>query len=181
MQHHGIPVTDPICTLIDIAAQLEPDLVEAAINEADKRGLTDPERLREALDDRGRRPGVKTLRMVLDRRTFVLTDSELERRFLKLVEEIGLPRPATGCWVNGFKVDFHWPKLGLIVETDGLRYHRTPAQQGKDRLRDQVHVEAGLLPLRFTHHQVRFEPDRVRVLLEKVAQRIAAEKGRVRE
>jgi very-short-patch-repair endonuclease len=30
--------------------------------------------------------------------------------------------------VNGFKVDFFWPELGLVVETDGWRYHRTPGR-----------------------------------------------------
>src|SRR5215216_4085411 len=59
----------------------------------------------------------------------------------------GLTQPNTGCRVNGFKVDFYWPDLGLIVETDGLRYHRTPAQQARDRLRDQVHAKAGLVKL----------------------------------
>jgi very-short-patch-repair endonuclease len=44
-----------------------------------------------------------------------------------------------------------------VVETDGLRYHRTPAQQVRDRLRDQAHTAAGMTPLRFTHAQVRFE------------------------
>ncbi len=34
---------------------------------------------------------------------------------------------------------------------DGLRYHRTPAQQAADRRRDQAHAAAGLTPLRFTH------------------------------
>ena len=52
--------------------------------------------------------------------------------------------------VNGFEVDFFWPTLGLVVETDGLRYHRTPAQQARDRVRDQAHTAAGLTPLRFT-------------------------------
>ena len=59
--------------------------------------------------------------------------------------------------VNGFRVDFSRLELGLVVETDGLRYHRTPAQQAKDRLRDQRHAAAGLTPLRFTHAQVAFE------------------------
>jgi len=27
------------------------------------------------------------------------------------------------------------PNLGLVVETDGLRYHRSPAQRARDRLR----------------------------------------------
>ena len=38
----GIPVTSPICTLIDIAAGLTRDEIETAINDADKLGLTNP-------------------------------------------------------------------------------------------------------------------------------------------
>jgi hypothetical protein len=56
----------------------------------------------------------------------------------------------------------------LVVETDGLRYHRTPAQQARDRLRDQIHTAAGLTPLRFTHAQVTFEPQYVRTMLIEV-------------
>jgi very-short-patch-repair endonuclease len=59
----------------------------------------------------------------------------------------------------------------LIVETDGLRYHRTPSQQARDRLRDQTHTAAGLTPLRFTHGQIRYEPKSVQVTLEAVARR----------
>jgi hypothetical protein len=166
-------VTTPICTLVDLAAQLDPVPLEAAINEADKLGLTDPENLRAALDALGRRPGVRQVRELLDRRTFALTDSELERRFLPLVRAAGLPPPLTGVRVNGFKVDFFWPDLGLVVETDGLRYHRTPAQQARDRLRDQTHAANGLMPLRFTHAQVTFESQRVQRTLAEVAKRLA--------
>jgi hypothetical protein len=70
--------------LIDIAPRLSRAALEAAINEADKRGLTDPEQLRAALAPSPGRPGVRALREILDRRTFVLTDSELERRFLPI-------------------------------------------------------------------------------------------------
>ena len=90
------------------------------------------------------------MRETLDRRTFTSTESELERRFLALIRDAGLPMPETGKYLNGFKVDFFWPQLGLVVETDGLRYHRTPAQQARDRVRDQAHAAAGLTPLRFT-------------------------------
>jgi very-short-patch-repair endonuclease len=106
---------------------------------------------------------------MLDRRTFRLTKEELERRFLPLAREAGLPMPLTGEWVNEFEVDFYWPQLGLVVETDGLRYHRTPAEQARDRLRDQAHTAAGLTQLRFTHGQVRYEPDHVRAVLSKTA------------
>ena len=70
--------------------------------------------------------------------------------------------------VNGFRVDFYWPELGLVVETDGLRYHRTPAQQAKDRRRDQAHVAAGLTALRFTHEQVVRESEYVEETLAAV-------------
>ena len=99
-------------------------------------------------------PGAAHLRSTLDHRTFTLTDSQLERRFLPLARKADLPLPETQQWVNGFKVDFYWPDLGLVVETDGLTYHRTPAQQAADRLRDQTHTAAGLTPLRFTRAQV---------------------------
>jgi very-short-patch-repair endonuclease len=112
------------------------------------------------------------LRTVLDQRTFVLTDSELERLFLPIARGAGLPRPVTGRHLNGFEVDFFWPDLGLVVETDGLRYHRTPAQQSRDRRRDQAHAAAGLTPLRFTHAQVRYEPGYVREVLTSVARHL---------
>jgi very-short-patch-repair endonuclease len=114
------------------------------------------------------------LRQLLDRRTFTLTDSELERRFLPLARAAGFGQPRTGEQLNGFKVDFFWPELGLVVETDGLRYHRTPAAQARDRLRDQAHAAAGLTTLRFTHAQVRYEPRHVRETLAAVARRIRA-------
>jgi very-short-patch-repair endonuclease len=171
---HSIPVTSPIRTLIDIAVRLEREPLEAAINQADKLDLCDPEALRSALVDAKGQPGVRALRTVLDRRTFTLTDSELERRFLRIVRALGLPKPETGVRVNGFKVDFHWPELGLVVETDGLRFHRTPAQQGRDRVRDQMHTAAGLTPLRFTRAQVRFEPDYVGETVATVARRLSS-------
>jgi very-short-patch-repair endonuclease len=170
--HHRIPVTTPPATLIDIAPTLARDELEAAINEADKRRLVDPEPLRAALDEVvGRRPGAAVLRATLDRRTFTLTDSELERRFLQLARQAGLSKPETQRTVNGYRVDFYWPDLKLVVETDGLTYHRTPAQQTKDRLRDQAHTAAGLTPLRFTHAQINYDADHVQATIRAVARR----------
>jgi very-short-patch-repair endonuclease/predicted transcriptional regulator of viral defense system len=168
----GIPVTALTRTLLDLARTLPRDDLEAAINAADKYDLTNPEQLRVTLEGYAGTSGVATLRTVLDRRTFLLTDSHLERRFLPIARRAGLGPPQTGQRVNGFRVDFYWPDLGLVVETDGLRYHRTPAQQSRDRLRDQAHVTAGLTALRFTHAQVRFEPAHVQSALAAVARRL---------
>jgi very-short-patch-repair endonuclease len=170
---YGIPVTTPVQTLIDMTLRLDRSGVERMINEADRYNLTHPPQLREALDARAGEPGVAKLRHILDRRTFRLTKEELERRFLPLVREAGLPTPLTGQFVNEFEVDFYWPDLGLVVETDGLRYHRTPAEQARDRLRDQTHTAAGLTPLRFTHEQVRYEPEHVLRILAQTASRLA--------
>jgi very-short-patch-repair endonuclease len=170
----GIPVTSPVRTLIDLAARLPAAQLEAVINAADKRDLIDSETLRAVLEQRSTQRGVAALVKVLDRRTVRLTDSELERRFAPLAARAGLSPPQTGRYVNGYKVDFFWPELGLVVETDGLRYHRTPAQQARDRERDQAHAMAGLTPLRFTHHHVTFEPGRVVAALTAVAELLAA-------
>lgn len=164
-----VPTTGIHRTLLDLAAGLRRDPVEAAVNEADKLGLTTPDRLRSDLERYEGHRGVALLREILDRGTFALTDSELERRFLRLARRAGLGLPQTGRRVNGFKVDFFWPELGLVVETDGLRYHRTAGAQARDRLRDQAHAAAGLTALRFTNAQVRYEPRQVEATLTAVA------------
>ncbi|MDX6636218.1 MAG: hypothetical protein QOF06_2421 [Solirubrobacterales bacterium] len=170
---HNIPVTTPVQTLIDLSPRRDRPGIERAINEADKYDLVHPPELRRALDERVGEPGVALLRQVLDRRTFRLTKEELERRFLPLARQASLPVPLTGQFVNEFEVDFYWPDLGLVVETDGLRYHRTPAEQARDRLRDQAHTAAGLAQLRFTHEQVRYEPEYVVRILAQTASRFA--------
>jgi hypothetical protein len=171
-----IPVTSPTQTLVHLALRLGQAQLEAAINEADKLDRVDPETLRRAIDQLSGTPGVAPLRAVLDRHTFALTDSELERYFLPLVRRAGLPPPLTGQWVNGFEVDFFWPDLGLVVETDGLRYHRTAAQQARDRLRDQRHTAAGLTCLRFTHWQVAHQASYVVRTLKAISRRLASSK-----
>lgn len=153
-----IPVTTPICTLVDLATRLRGRRLERAIGEADKLNLVDPESLRKAVGDI-RRPGAAILRNTLDQRTFVLTHSELERMFLPIARRAGLDRPLAQQIVNGLRVDYFWPALKLVVEVDGLRYHRTAAQQSRDRKRDQILQEVGITPLRFTFAQVAFEQD----------------------
>jgi very-short-patch-repair endonuclease len=170
----GIPLTTPVATLVDLAARLPIDRLERAVNEADRLDLIDPEELRAALDRLSGRKGAGILKRTLDRRTFTLTDSELERRFLRLVNGAKLPLPDTGVRLNGVKVDFFWPQIGLVVETDGLRYHRTPAQQRRDRERDQAHTAAGLTTLRFTHAQVHSDPKLVQRTLLRVIRRLEA-------
>lgn len=165
----GIPVTDPTTTLIDFATCGSRGELESAVNEANHLDLVHPERLREELRVRSGRPGVGVLGALLDRDTFALTQTALERLFLPLAREAGLPLPDGQAWLSETRVDFYWPQLELVVECDSLRYHRTAAKQADDLKRDQEHVRAGRRTLRVTHYQVRYEPDYVRGLLRDLA------------
>jgi very-short-patch-repair endonuclease len=165
----AIPVTRPVRTFLDLATVTGPKTIERAINEADKREVIDADSLRRALEEYPGEPGICLLRHVLDKHTFRLSDSELERLFRPLAAAAGLPTPLTKQMVNKFEVDFFWPDIRLVVETDGWRYHRTPSAQSRDALRFQVHVANGLTPIRFSHYQVKYEPLHVRQILERVA------------
>jgi very-short-patch-repair endonuclease len=170
----NIPLTQPVRTFLDLATVAGPKTVERAVNEADKLDVIDAEALRRALDDHAGEPGVRPLRAILDKHTFRLSDDELERLFRPLAAAAGLAIPLTKQMVNDFEVDFFWPDLGLVVETDGWRYHRTPSAQTRDALRFQTHTAAGLTPLRFSHYQVKYEPAHVRGVLEKTANNLRA-------
>jgi len=170
----GIPLTQPVRTFLDLVAVMGPRDLERAINEADKLNVIDADALRLALDDHAGEKGVRPLRRILDKHTFRLSDDELERLFRPLATAAGLPVPLTKHVVNRFEVDFFWPDLGLVVETDGWRYHRTPSAQSRDALRFQTHVAKGLTPLRFSHYQVKYEPAHVKDILTRTAANLRA-------
>ncbi len=172
----AIPVTAPVTTLVDLATCVSDALLVRAVNQADRLDLVDAGGLRSALEHVPSRPGLGRLKSLLDRQGGDFADSLLELRFLRLVRASGLPDPQTQASVNGYRVDFYWPDLGLVVETDGPRDHRTPAQQSRDRERDQVHTAAGLTCLRFSEAQVRFEGERVKATLAAVEKRLNGER-----
>ncbi len=170
----GIPVTTPLRTLVDLATVLDRKPLERAINRADQSRLLTVPALRRGLEQLAARPGVLTLREIVDPATFARTRSDLERRLLDLALGVGLPMPETNVRVDGFEVDFYWRDLDLVVETDGLTYHRTPAAQARDRERDHAHLIAGRTCLRFTHHQVRHDRGRTRTKLLAAVERCRA-------
>jgi hypothetical protein len=170
VRRFGIPVTHPIQTLIDLATELKILRLERAVNEADRLDLVDPETLRTALDAYVGMPGVKALRTMLDRHTFRLSDSDLEIFFRPLALAAGFPLPLTKHHVLGYEVDFWFPDHGLVVETDGLRYHRTASQQARMVKRDQKHTAAGLRVLRFTHWQIAHAASEVTDVLRRIRQ-----------
>ena len=169
-----IPVGDPVSILVDLATCLSTEAVEDAVNEADHLRLVATDRLPALLAAHPRRPGRGRLRRILDSQTFSRSQTALERRFLPIARAAGLPKPGSQARLGRYRVDFHWPALGLVVETDSLTYHRTAADQAVDITRDQTHARAGLRTLRFTHSQVFHQPAYVREVLEDTVRALRA-------
>jgi len=173
-EHEGICVTSPVRTLIDLATRLSTRRLERAVNEADKLGRVRADVLYAALDGYRGTPGVGALRKLLDPLHFRLSDSDLEQAMRPIARRAGLPVPETQVRVNGYRVDFFWPDLGIVVEADGLRYHRTASAQRSGLERDQAHMAAGQWPLRFSHWQIAREPDHVSRVLRRTVARAQA-------
>src|SRR3954454_22624968 len=128
----------------------------------------DPEELRAALETLGPQPGIRPLRRLLDRDTYDITDTELEQRFVPIARRAGLPKPESQAHLSGRRVDFYFRELGIVVEANSLRFHRTPSQQANDARRTQAHIMAGLLPIPFTHYQISYGPRYVEATLRAV-------------
>ena len=64
-------------------------------------------------------------------------DFELERGFLELLREAGLPSPQTNRPAGGRRVDCRWPEQRLTVELDSYRYHHSRHAWEQDRRRER--------------------------------------------
>ena len=165
-RHDRIPVTTPARTLLDLAAILARPELERVVDESERLGLFALRAVEAVLARSSGRPGTRSLaEMLAHWREPPLTRSELERRFLDLCEDHGLPPPAVNAIVADCEVDFHWPEAGLIVETDGGESHGTRAAFARDRARDAGLTARGWRVVRFTYRQVVREPERASGLL----------------
>ena len=131
--HHGIPVTTPLRTILDLAATLKGRPLEHVLDLAEQRRLIDFAEL-------AQRSKPRSLQAVLSHYTAgsTTTRSELEERFLALCDDHGIERPEVNTRIEGQEVDFVWRDARLIVEVDGYRYHRSPSAFEADRERDVI-------------------------------------------
>lgn len=107
---------------------------------------------------RGRR-GVKPLKAAVAylRGPAPWTQSELERQFLALISEAGIPEPQVNVMVAGELVDFFWPLERLVVEVDGYEWHKGRTQFERDRAKDTKLQLTGCVVLRPTQRRIAFE------------------------
>lgn len=154
----GVPVTAVPRTLLDFAA-VDPWFLPRALDRAERYGLLDLIAI-DALVSRSRGfRGVARLREALDiYRIAGFTRSGLERRFLELVHDAGLPRPSTNLFVAEYELDAYWPAERFAVELDTYDYHGGHAAFEADRLRQEDLKMAGIEMTRITGARIDREP-----------------------
>jgi very-short-patch-repair endonuclease len=156
--HKGLPVTTPSQTILDYAATGPLDLLRFVLSNADHDDVLHVETLVN-LAGQGI-AGTAALREALRIHLPQLahTRSRGERLLVTFCQEQGLPIPQVNIKVHGWLVDAVWPDHKLVVEIDGGKGHRTPAQLYTDHQRDLELRAAGYTVLRYTEQQLKDSP-----------------------
>jgi len=159
----GIPVTTVERTILDLAELVDTRTLHRVFEEAERLRLVDMQAIGRVYERNRGRHGLRPLRHLItsSRLPEPAARSELERRFLDLCDEAGLPRPAVNVLVAGFEVDALWPAERLVVELDGHEFHRTRAAFERDRARDAALAVAGYTVVRVTYRRLLAEPAQI--------------------
>ena len=167
---NGLPITNPIRTMFDLAAVTEIDELRSIAQKALAERRVTYEGLAEILEELGRRgrPGTTRFRELLEDVTpgYAATESVMEERMLALLSEGGLPMPTLQMplpWRSPTKgrVDFAYEDARAIIECDGRRWHTTMEAFESDRRRDNLAQLNGWRVLRFTWNDITEQPARV--------------------
>jgi hypothetical protein len=151
-----LPLTTVPRTLLDVARTASLEQLRRALAQADYRRLLNIDQVL-TVCRRGCH-GAAQLRAALEQHEprIAMTRSELERRFLALLEAAGLPLPEVNVVVAGWTVDALWRTERVIVELDGRDNHSSPGQLERDRRKELELRRAGYVVLRYTWAQVVF-------------------------
>lgn len=137
---HGVLVTTPLRTALDLGCCLRRREAYASLNAIARRFTLTRSELERALPRFRRRRGVVQLRdlvPLVDPRI----ESERESWVFLAINDAGLPLPEPQHWIEiddvpTYRLDFAYPQLKIVVEYDGIDAHeRTESQRERDRLR----------------------------------------------
>jgi very-short-patch-repair endonuclease len=158
-RRHGLPVTSPARTIVDLAGELPLPELENAFANATQARLTTSAAIAATLRRAGHPRGAARLRRLLTDTAPAVTRSHWERRLLSLIRAAHLPAPIANAPVaSGYAADLLWPDHRLIVEFDGWATHSSRRAFEHDRKRDQALAAAGYLVIRVTARQLETEP-----------------------
>ncbi|MEZ5217391.1 MAG: DUF559 domain-containing protein [Ilumatobacteraceae bacterium] len=162
---NGIPVTNPLRTLLDLGA-VAPHEVVGALECFVVAGWCRPTALDAALARHARpgRNGIGALRRALRDfdREVVAPDSVLELRVAAFLRRHRLPPATFHARVAGFEVDFLIDDSPIVLECEGWRVHGRDREQFEfDRARHASLVAAGHVVVRITWRALTTEPERI--------------------
>ncbi len=158
----GIPVTSLARTLLDLAATVRFEWLEKMVERAEELELFDLRAVEDLLARTIGHHGHGRLRKAIALyRPTSFTRSSLERRFLELCLEAGLPQPRTNYVEEAFELDCYWPEFRFAVELDLFETHGTRAAFERDRKRQEDLLLAGIGMTRVTGPRLEREPDEV--------------------
>jgi very-short-patch-repair endonuclease len=163
-----IPMTSVGRTLVDLAASARPARLDRILERAEELRVLDLRAVEEAILRAKTHSGVRALRGALGlyRPEPRLMRSRVERRFLELVRDAGLPMPATNCFVEGYELDAYWAQHRFAVELDTYEFHGSRAAFERDRLRQEDLKLVGIEMIRVTGRRL----DRARPRVESIAE-----------
>jgi hypothetical protein len=158
---HGTPCADARTILFDLAASLDDDTWEQALESALRKRLV---HVSDFDDLPPNTPGVRRIRRVIVRRGDVPpTESLLETLMVQLIRTVAhLPPPVRQrviTWPNGefvARVDLCWPHVGIFVELDGQGHRDQPVYDAHRQT--SVVAATGWLVGRFTWREVVHTP-----------------------
>jgi hypothetical protein len=157
-----IPVSAVPRLLLDLAAYVKPKSLDRLIERSEDRGLFDLRAVEELLSRTVGHHGHGRLRQAIALyKPSSFTRSELERRFLDLCLEAGLPQPRMNYVEQGFELDCYWPEFHFAVELDVFETHGTRAAFERDRKRQEDLLLAGITMTRVTGPRLEREPEAV--------------------
>ncbi|MGN6201606.1 MAG: endonuclease domain-containing protein [Solirubrobacterales bacterium] len=158
----GIPVTSLPRTLLDLAATVRFEWLEKMIERSEDLGLFDL-RAVEGLLERtvGHQGHGRLPRAIALYKPSSFTRSGLERRFLELCLQAGLPQPRTNFVLHGFELDCYWPEHRFAVELDVYETHGSRAAFERDRRRQEDLLLHGIVSTRVTGPRLEQEPRQV--------------------
>ena len=153
--YDGVPITTVARMLVDLAEELTKWELANIIHEAAFREIYSQRATCAAIERAdGRRVNVLRAAMAMHEDGSAGTKSRDELRFLIANERLGNPEPLVNVALNGFEVDFHWPRLKLALEVDGPGHARKRTQR-EDGEKQQAWEEAGFRVLRDVQEALR--------------------------
>lgn len=175
----GVRATEPMRTLIDLAAAAAPSIWETALDSFLRRGMALDSFVSrfESTAERGRNGTRMIRRLLQERRSEAgVPENGFERLLLRALRRYAVPAPVAQHWVTlrdgrRVRLDFAYPDERVAVEAQSYTWHSDRESWERDRARSSELASLGWLVVEVTWKQLHDDPEGVAL---RVAQALKA-------